>query len=155
NPTTLVTFVIGGEDKIDIEEFFVFNEFSCYHSPVWKAALNGNFLEGNTLTNTMEDVEPKVFRLLAQWLYSGTFEDLQQARSKRVILKAFHGVVYRRLALLWGLIEMLLMPPLQNAAMLALCLWSKKYDATGIMVFNHVFDNTASGSPLRKLCVAQ
>ncbi|TVY35539.1 hypothetical protein LOCC1_G005516 [Lachnellula occidentalis] len=44
-------------------------ELACYYSPVFKAAFNSQFVEGETQTYTLDDVGPAVARLLIHWFY--------------------------------------------------------------------------------------
>jgi BTB/POZ domain len=52
----------------------VHKEVACLHSPVFKTAFNGSFVEGKTQTYRLEDTSVDVFRLLVQWLYSQKFK---------------------------------------------------------------------------------
>lgn len=44
----------------------------CYYSPFFAAAFNSSFVEGNTESMDLDDVEPDVFALLVSWLYWGS-----------------------------------------------------------------------------------
>jgi BTB/POZ domain len=83
----------------------------CYYSPVFNKAFNGVFLEGETQTMTLEDVDASVFGLLVSWLYTGdiaTRESRQHDNSFKLYQKPI------QLAKLWILGERFLMPRLQN-----------------------------------------
>jgi hypothetical protein len=54
NPGVLVKFLIGPDNK-EPAEFMIHKEFACYHSPVFDAAFNGPFVEGQTQTYRMDD----------------------------------------------------------------------------------------------------
>jgi hypothetical protein len=56
------------------EIIFVHKEFACFASPVFDAAFNSNFIEGQTQTYKLDDTTSRAFRLLTQWLY---FEKLK------------------------------------------------------------------------------
>jgi len=42
----------------------------CNASPVLKAALNSTFIEGQTQSYTIEDIDPEVFESFVKWLYT-------------------------------------------------------------------------------------
>jgi len=45
-----------------------------YYSPFFKAAFGDNsFVEGQTQTTNLEDVEPKIFGMVVQWAYTQKF----------------------------------------------------------------------------------
>ncbi|KAH6671118.1 hypothetical protein B0J14DRAFT_595375 [Halenospora varia] len=70
----IVTFNIGPNGSPDQKSFIIHKEVACFHSPVLNAALNSEFIEGQTQTYTLEDTTPGSFRLLMQWLYGGEFK---------------------------------------------------------------------------------
>jgi hypothetical protein len=47
----------------------VLKEVACYYSPVFDAAFNSNFIEGQTQTCSLKDTSEGVFSLLLQWIY--------------------------------------------------------------------------------------
>jgi hypothetical protein len=48
----------------------VHKEFACYHSPVLKAAFDGEFIESKTKTYELHDIEGPVAQLFVNWLYT-------------------------------------------------------------------------------------
>jgi BTB/POZ domain len=60
----LVTFHIGKDPSM--ETFKIHKEVACLYSPVLKAALNSQFIEGQTQTYTIDDTTKEVFQLLIQ-----------------------------------------------------------------------------------------
>lgn len=64
----MVKFIVGEGDRA--EEFVVHKAFACYHSPVFDAAFNSPFLEGQTQTYRLEDVLPQLFKYVVQWMYA-------------------------------------------------------------------------------------
>lgn len=87
---TLVTFIVG--PKTAQETFLVHKEVACNNSPVFAAALNSNFIEGETLKYALDDVEPAIFKLLMQWMYSQKLTGIMQLK----------GYTWPKLALLDG-----------------------------------------------------
>lgn len=55
---------------LEAKEFTVHKEFACHYSPVLKATFNSNFIEGQTQTYNLDDIEVEVVRLLVHWLYT-------------------------------------------------------------------------------------
>lgn len=55
----------------------VHKEFACYHSPVLKAAFDGEFIESQTKTYESKDTEGPVTQLFVNWLYTQRL-DLEQ-----------------------------------------------------------------------------
>ncbi|KAH7417462.1 hypothetical protein BKA64DRAFT_702229 [Cadophora sp. MPI-SDFR-AT-0126] len=63
-PGTTVTFIIVPANNTT--KFIVHKEFACYHSSVFRAAFNSNFVEGQTQTYRIEDTSAGAFRLLVE-----------------------------------------------------------------------------------------
>ncbi|KAH8802265.1 hypothetical protein F5882DRAFT_284797, partial [Hyaloscypha sp. PMI_1271] len=105
----IVTILVGGDPEP--KRFSVHKETLCYYSPVFNKAFNGVFLEGETQTMTLEDVEASVFGLLVSWLYTGDIA-ARKSRQHDNSFKLYHKPT--QLAKLWILGERFLMPQLQN-----------------------------------------
>ncbi|KAF8866003.1 hypothetical protein BDZ45DRAFT_735952 [Acephala macrosclerotiorum] len=155
-------------------------DFACQVSPVWKKALNGPFLEGQTSTYDLSDVSPRIFQLLIRWIYtrdlgiepSPTFESFPiEYPNKRTRLQNEMDDQDMDLACLWVLAERLMIPRLQNVAMRLLhqrrenCSWeihdtkvfrkcTSLYQPSSHWIL-YVFDNTNSRSDLRRFAVHQ
>ncbi|KAK2628411.1 hypothetical protein QTJ16_001514 [Diplocarpon rosae] len=67
NPSEKVTLVVGEEGKT--ETFLIHKEYACHCSPVLKAAFTGSFIEVQTRSYRLEELNPNTFRILAQWFY--------------------------------------------------------------------------------------
>ncbi|PMD14862.1 hypothetical protein NA56DRAFT_365262 [Hyaloscypha hepaticicola] len=123
-PTEMVTFFIGKEGSD--EKFPVHKEFACHHSPVLSAAFNSNFMEGETQTYRLEDINPSTFRLLVQWLYHGKFDvfkqdDLECADDENdPEIEKLWAAQDLDLVQLWIVADKLLIRPLQNAVIAVL-----------------------------------
>jgi BTB/POZ domain-containing protein len=87
----------------EVHKFVIHKAFICYYSPFFSAAFNGKFEEGNTQNMELDDVDPQVFGILANWLYS---QDVSDAEKKTPDLVAC--------AELWVLGDRFLMRKLQN-----------------------------------------
>ena len=64
DPGLLVKILIGKDSNIN--EFLMHKEFACHASPVFDSDFNGSFVEGQTLTYTMEDTTKQTFKYLVQ-----------------------------------------------------------------------------------------
>lgn len=65
NPRNLQdTVTIRAGDAATGRDLVTHRELACYYSPVFKAAFNSQFIEGETQKYTLADVSPAVGRLL-------------------------------------------------------------------------------------------
>jgi hypothetical protein len=68
----MVTITVGPDGS---EQTFVTHQSAIsYHSPFFAAAFRSNFVEGQTPSMRLADVEKKIFGLLVYWIYSGAIE---------------------------------------------------------------------------------
>jgi hypothetical protein len=82
-------------------KFIIHKEFICYYSPFFSAAF-----KGNTQKMELNDVDPQVFGILANWLYSQEGADAEKKTPDLVAC-----------AKLWILGDRFLMRKLQNDTM--------------------------------------
>ena len=101
--------------KDNPQTFTVHKDFATFRSPVFDAAFNGHFLESNTKTMNLDDVDPDVFAMLVQWLYT---QEIQVASKGDETIE--YSVMM--LAELWTLGDRFQMRALQNKALLHLYL---------------------------------
>ncbi|KAK0100250.1 hypothetical protein ONS96_007533 [Cadophora gregata f. sp. sojae] len=158
-PQQLVTLLAGDSPT----KFVVHTYFACHYSPVFDAAFNGNFLEGQTQEYKIQDVGEETVRLLVHWLYTQKLDTIElQYLRKHHDPKDF-GVdslsQTKALIQLWVLGEKLLIPRVQNSALDEIL--RIRYH-TGISVptqYLYIYENTSAGSPLRRffvdLCVSR
>ncbi|KAE9381304.1 hypothetical protein N431DRAFT_476151 [Stipitochalara longipes BDJ] len=166
NPQELVTFHIGaGTEK---QTFLVHKEVATLYSPVLYAAFNSNFLESQTQSYTMDDIEGGVFQLMVQWLYAQKIEYcLTQAEADSLRATPSHTeeertIVYgkiermqRLLVRLWVLADRLAIPRLQNLVVDELdCIQRDWNDSVAWHCLNYVYENTVGSSTLRHLILA-
>lgn len=95
----------SSEDQI----FSVHKGYICLASPVFAAAFNGKFLEGESQSMRLDDVDPAVFGLLVHWTYYQKF-DMPIAEGQ----EGKSTADYEKLAELWILGQRMIMPALQN-----------------------------------------
>ena len=88
-------------------KFCIHKKFICYHSPFFAAAFNGPFIEGETQTMKLDDVDAKLFGIFTNWLYT---QDLMNGDGNYLSDIA-------DLAKLWILAQRFLMPRMQNQVM--------------------------------------
>lgn len=131
--------------------FLVHKNFAYHHSPVLKAAFESTFIEGETQTYKIDDVTPATFTLFVQWLYTQNVvhnpitEDVSGA-----INQHWHSLIH-----LWVLAEKLMVPRLQNITINAIEKFRKSSLTLPLNEFDYVYENTDTGSPLRRILVEQ
>jgi hypothetical protein len=115
-------------------------------------------VEGQTQTYRIDDTSVDAFRLFAQQLY-GQELDLFQLRGD---YEHTWGTTTQEerdenhsLIELWVLAEKYEMYEIQNATMNCILAIYKRSDCVCVSEFPYIYNNTCSGSPLRKLVVAQ
>jgi hypothetical protein len=135
----------------------------CHHSPVLAAAFNSNFMEGETQTYRLEDINPSVFRLLVQWFYRQRLyvfeqEDIECPDDKNdPEIEKLLAAQDLDLVQLWVVADKLLIRPLQNAVIAVLeDFWEQPYARRArrpTSWIQYVYDHTSVGSPLRDFAV--
>ncbi|KAI5206363.1 hypothetical protein E4T39_02519 [Aureobasidium subglaciale] len=121
---SLVTVEVGAENK----GFTIHKNLLCFYSDYFRGAFNGNFKEANEKKMSLPDDNLGLF-------CAGS--DLQS----RVLIK------------LWFFGDKYLAPAFQNLAMDCLV---KRINENGLktnVVVNNIYNNTMSGSPLRRVVV--
>jgi hypothetical protein len=99
----MVTIIVGPDGS---EQTFVVHQSAIsYHSPFFAAAFKSNFVEGQTQSMRLADVEEKIFGLLVHWIYTDEIE-------------GGHCVGLVPAGKLWLLADWCMIPELQNAAIL-------------------------------------
>lgn len=164
----LVTFYIGKGDNA--KGFVVHKEFACHYSPVFKAAFNSQFIEGQTQTYRLEDTTPEVFQLLVQWLYCQTFDLITEDEEDQSEFGNDTGSessgdsvdegdlsdfekTSMKLCQLWVLADRLQLPRLQNLAIDQLHRESRREYSVSTEPLHYIYNNTAVGSPLRQIFI--
>lgn len=71
-PQTFVKITVGTDP--DTQTFSILKSLVCHKSPFFRAAFEGSFSEAESQTMTLEDVEPKIFGLMVDWLYTQKVE---------------------------------------------------------------------------------
>ena len=155
-PAAFVTFFIGEGDNPT--KFLVHKEFACHYSPVLKRAFNSEFVEGQTQTYRLEDTTEQAFRLLVQWLYSQKFElPLGEYKDNGQIIdpEVMRALMAEEnsLAELWVLADKLCIPALQNLVIDTIHMICSVRERVPASTYRYIYENTESGSPLRRLVV--
>jgi hypothetical protein len=148
-PGVIVTFLIGPDPSPT--KFIVHKEIACYHSKVFNAAFNSEFIEGQTQTYRLEDTSEEAFRLLVQWLYAQKLDLLPSKAKKFFSEEALAEDMH--LAELWVLADKLCMRRLQNMVLTHIEGINIRAHFVAVETFHYVYDNTAGGSPLRRYLV--
>ncbi|TVY50522.1 hypothetical protein LCER1_G005361 [Lachnellula cervina] len=140
NPTQLVTLEFGPE------EFVVHKDFACHYSPVLKAALNSDFIEGQTQTWTIKKPQKTTGRLFVHWLYFQQLldrDDWEPSEDEDENLDL-------PLIQLYMLADKLLIPRLQNTIIQVMHQHVRENTLTSINALDYVYENTKMGSLLRR-----
>jgi hypothetical protein len=160
-PGAFVTFLIGKESDPP-KTFLVHKEFACHASPVFDAAFNSNFIEGQTQTYKLDDTTPRAFRLLTQWIYlqkltmsqlKGGVENWNPEESSKDERRAI-AHEFMTLVELWVLADKLRIPRLQNLVIDTIhAIEEKTLFAPSPLSLRYIYENTAPGSQLRLFAV--
>jgi hypothetical protein len=132
-----------------LKKFIVHKEFACYYSPVFKAAFNSDFYEGQTQTYRIFDTPESAVCLLVHWLYTQKVDLAQIDGSQNNILAS------DLLICLWILADKLLIGSLQNAVIHELERLSMELNGVNVATLKYVYHNTTPDSKLRQLLLHQ
>jgi len=146
NSHELVTLLVG--KGTNVKKFVLHKDFACYYSPVFKAAFNGNFIEGQTQEYHLEDVSEETAQFLVQWIYHQTLTIAQLDNGGAYIRKEWRDLVH-----LWVLADKLLIPRLQNVVLRYLYQVMIRIKTTPFSIIPYVYEHTTSNSPLRRFVV--
>jgi hypothetical protein len=139
----MVTILAGEGDNP--AKFVVHKDFVCHYPPVFRAAFNSTFIEGQTQTYHLKDSREKVVGLLVEWVYT---KDISASNNS-------DG--YNDLVELWILADKLCIPDLQNNVIDKLT--NMSYEPLDIHSLasetSKIYLGTSSGSQLRRFAVAQ
>ncbi|TVY15075.1 hypothetical protein LARI1_G006126 [Lachnellula arida] len=140
NPTQLVTLEFGPE-KI---QFVVHKDFACHYSPVLKAALNSDFIEGQTQTYTLKEPQETTGRLFVHWLY---FQQLLDRDDWEPTKDEDTDLI---LIQLYMLADKLLIPRLQNTIIQVMHQHARENKLVLVETLEYVYEETEKGSLLRR-----
>lgn len=125
------------------KETFVFDkDLICYNSAYFEAAFNSDFSEAATQELEIEDVDIEIFKIFVYWLHKGKLcgDDENQPS-------------YTTLVKIWLFADSILAPKLQNLVIYDIDQARYEHDYFPSTRLHLVYDNTAEGSPLRRLIV--
>ncbi|KAH7304866.1 hypothetical protein BKA65DRAFT_560359 [Rhexocercosporidium sp. MPI-PUGE-AT-0058] len=87
-------------------KFIIHKNIICHHSPFFSAAFNSQFVEGQTQSMTLDDIDPVIFGSFVNWVYHQNVEaDKGVKMGPEMLVK------------LWIVAERFIVPKLQNQAM--------------------------------------
>ena len=138
--TGTVQVIVGQENKL----FNVHKGVLCGVAPFFRAAFDGQFVEGTEQVLRLPEDDPTLFRHFQLWMYTKQILD---------DVEALDRVTYKLLIDLHIFGDKYGIPDLQDAAIDVLidkAIATKVYPTS---LFDHVYQNTASDSPLRGLCI--
>lgn len=157
-PTTFVTFIVGTAPNT--KEFMVHKEVACFQSPIFDHAFNDDVgsTEFESQTFCLENVTPRTFQMLVQWMYSNTIR-LRQLRGEAPFFSGFEVTddVKREedmtMACLWVLAEKLKMPKLQNTLIERIDRITNLCQQIPCATYHYIYRSTKEDSPLRKYTI--
>ncbi|KAI5251711.1 putative autophagy protein Apg5 [Aureobasidium subglaciale] len=138
---SLVTVEVGAEKK----RFTIHKNLLCFYSDYFRGAFNGNFKEANEKKISLPDEDLGLFWIFHGFIYTNRLCDTDD--------KAGSDIQSRVLIKLWFFGDKYLAPAFQNMAMDCLI---KRINENGLktnVVIKNIYNNTMSGSPLRKVVV--
>ncbi|TVY73265.1 hypothetical protein LSUE1_G005767 [Lachnellula suecica] len=156
NETGVESFNEKNREHRKIEtKFIVHKEIACHYSPVWNAAFNSSFIEGQTQIYRLEDTTARAFKLLVQGLYYQELllhqlEDTADDEERDTELTQSEDM---SLAELWVLADKLSIPHIQDLALGSIHQISHKISMLCLAPLGYIYDNTTSGSKLRAYCI--
>ena len=139
---TMVTIYVGPESYA----FQIYKELLCHDSPFFKAALEGNFKEGNAQTVSLPEDDVETFKIYQTWL-----------NTMQLRYNFDHVEWWLCFAKLWVLADKIGSTALKNRTVDAICATIKhnpKLDWVSSHAVCYTFDNTSWDSPLRILVVS-
>lgn len=138
-----------------MDTFGMHEELACFHSPYFRAAFQGNFLEANTRELVLEKTDPEVFGLFVQWVYTLQIEETFCTDQSVALQERHRRDLPRRdqLIELWFLAEYLQVPKLQNHAIELIREKIFRANSTAIKGLEKVYEQTTCGSPIRRIFV--
>jgi hypothetical protein len=140
-----VTLYAGNEENA--KPFKLHTDFACHYSPVFKAAFNSGFIEGQYQEYRLDVDEEEVVRLLVEWFYTQTLNTRQPDEKLDDAATMEEDLI---LAKLWVLADKLLLPQMQNQVLDRV---QEIRDAAGRIpteCLHYVYNNTPPGSSLRR-----
>jgi hypothetical protein len=132
-----------------LKKFIVHKEFATHYSPVFEAAFNSEFYEGQTQTYRIFDTPESAVCLLVHWLYTQKV-DLAQIEDSQVNMSASDLLIC-----LWILADKLIIGSLQNAVIHELERLSIESNGVNVASLKYVYENTTQDSKLRQLLLYQ
>lgn len=132
--------------------FGVHKDFACHYCPVFKASFNSSFIEGKTQKYTLTDTTEAVIRALVYWIYT---QDIDARAPDEGSFSEKEAEAYEDncLVQLWVLADRLLIGRLQNEVLRCIDERREKSKQIAIHTLNYIYENTPSGSPLRRFVV--
>lgn len=124
----------------------VHKDFACHYSPVLKAALNSDFIEGQTQTYTLKEPKETTGRLFVHWLY---FQQLLD-RDDWEPMGDEDEDLNLTLIQLYMLADKLLIPRLQNAIIKVMHQHARENKLVLVETLGYVYEETEKGSLLRR-----
>lgn len=138
----MVTVLVGAGQR----PFLIHTGLLTHYSSYFRAALKNNWEEDKTNTVPLTEDDPDVFQAVFDWLYSGRLYPALTSEGK---------IPYdsQRICEIFVLGDFLGVPEMCNAALDLFVQWYIQTWTFLTEPLNYIYNNTVSGSPLRRLVV--
>ncbi|PMD52237.1 uncharacterized protein K444DRAFT_709284 [Hyaloscypha bicolor E] len=145
NPFALVTLYAGNEENA--KPFKLHTDFACHYSPVFKAAFNSGFTEGQYQEYRLDVEEEEVVRLLVEWFYTQALNTRQPEEKLDDAATMEEDLILAKLCVL---ADKLLLPQMQNQVLDRVQEIRNAAGRIPTECLHYVYNNTPPGSPLRR-----
>lgn len=143
----MVCILVGAEEK----EFLAHKDFLCHYSEYFDKALNGPFIEGQSMVVTLKEDNPEAFAVFLDWIYT------QKLDANPLIVGSKEPMGYHEAMALfvrvWCLADYLQVPGLQNLAMDAVIQWERHCYIVPTGILHLVYSLSPPNAPLRQYFV--
>jgi hypothetical protein len=147
-PSTFVTINVRAAPES--RQFIVHKNAIYYYSAFFEKAFNSEFIEGQTQTMTLDDVDDSTSGLLANWCYTQKLEHATKA------------IKLVELAEVWTLAERFFMPKLQYYAMESMCMNHKRevqktdqLEFRELVDYAYVAEDDSEATPLKRVVIGK
>ena len=136
----MVTIHVGEERT----KYVVHEQFICHYSDFFQSAFNSGFSETESKEVSYPDTTTPAFGLFIQWLYTQSLSDIEGSKPS-----------VNDLIEVWFLADAILVPSLQNKALLAINEHRQKAAQFITQDFHRIYERTDKENLLRKFLIDQ
>ena len=147
-----ITLVVGeGEEQTKL---IVHKDVLCSASPFFQAACKPEWMKAEDKAITLPEDDPEAVKALVHWMYHDEIcvdekkANVNDANTEEEAMRGVWGIFVK----LFVLGQKYQIPPLQNDAIDAILVYVNTWSIE-LGVISYAYENTSSGSPLRRLLV--